>query len=105
MRPHTARIVGLGDRVRRIRSLGSTSLEMAMVAAGKLDAFVDLRGMMRVVDVAAGKLILEEAGGLITDADGKELHLDKNMWQRTDLIGSNGLRHLDLLQLIGGGPH
>ncbi|HOV52668.1 MAG TPA: bifunctional fructose-bisphosphatase/inositol-phosphate phosphatase [Methanothrix sp.] len=105
MRPHTARIVGLGDRVRRIRSLGSTSLEMAMVASGKLDAFVDLRGMMRVVDVAAGKLILEEAGGLITDADGKELHLDGNMWQRTDLIGSNGLRHLDLLRLIGGGSH
>jgi myo-inositol-1(or 4)-monophosphatase len=103
LRPNTSRIVGIGDRVRRIRTLGSTSLEMALVASGKLDAFVDLRGMLRVVDVAAGKLILEEAGGTITDAVGKPLHLDGNMWQRTDLIGSNGLLHEELLQLIGGG--
>jgi len=105
LRPHTARMVGIGDKVRRIRTLGSTSLEMALVASGKLDAFVDLRGMLRVVDVAAGKLILEEAGGIITDAEGRELHLDGNMWQRTDLIGSNRLQHNDLLQLIGGGSH
>jgi myo-inositol-1(or 4)-monophosphatase len=57
------------------------------------------------VDIAAGKLILEEAGGSITDAVGKELHLDGNMWQRTDLIGSNGLMHDALLQIIGGGAN
>jgi myo-inositol-1(or 4)-monophosphatase len=102
-RPNTGRIAAVGDKVRRIRTLGSTSLEMALVAAGKLDAFVDLRGMMRVVDVAAGKIILEEAGGIVTDAGGNALHLDGNMWQRRDLIGSNGLRHADLLRLIGGG--
>jgi myo-inositol-1(or 4)-monophosphatase len=78
---------------------------MALVASGKLDAFVDLRGMMRVVDVAAGKIILEEAGGMVTDALGNALHLDGNMWQRKDLIGSNGLKHADLLRLIGGGLH
>jgi myo-inositol-1(or 4)-monophosphatase len=78
---------------------------MALVAGGKLDAFVDLRGMLRVVDVAAGKLILEEAGGIITDADGKALELNGDMWQKTDLIGSNGLLHGDLLRLIGGDAH
>jgi myo-inositol-1(or 4)-monophosphatase len=57
------------------------------------------------VDIAAGKLILEEAGGLITDAAGKKLHLNGDMWQRTDLIGSNGLLHKDILKLIGGGSH
>lgn len=105
LRPNTGRIVGIGDRVRRIRTLGSTSLEMALVASGRLDAFVDLRGMLRVVDVAAGKLILEEAGGIITDADGKRLELNGDMWQRTDLIGSNGQLHEKLLELIGGGGH
>jgi len=105
LRPNTARIVGVGDTVRRIRTLGSTSLELSLVASGALDAFIDLRGMLRVVDIAAGKLILEEAGGLITDARGKELHLGGNMWQRTDLIGSNGLMHDDLLQIIGGGAN
>jgi myo-inositol-1(or 4)-monophosphatase len=105
LRPNTHRIVGVGDKIRRIRTLGSTSLEMAMVAAGKLDAFIDLRGMLRIVDIAAGKLILEEAGGIITDANGKELHLNNEMWQRTDLIGSNRLLHMDLLKLIGGDAH
>lgn len=103
LRPHTGRIAAIGDTVRRIRTLGCASLEMALVASGRLDAFVDLRGMMRVVDVAAGKLILEEAGGTVTDAGGEMLHLDGNMWQKRDLIGSNGLRHQDLLRLIGGG--
>ncbi|HSD57550.1 MAG TPA: bifunctional fructose-bisphosphatase/inositol-phosphate phosphatase [Methanotrichaceae archaeon] len=105
LRPNTSRIVGIGDRVRRIRTLGSTSLEMALVASGRLDAFVDLRGMLRVVDVAAGKLILEEAGGIITDVSGKPLELNGDMWQKTDLIGSNGLLHEELLHLIGGGGH
>jgi myo-inositol-1(or 4)-monophosphatase len=104
-RPNTSRIVGIGDTVRRIRTLGCTSLEMVMVASGKLDAFVDLRGMLRIVDVAAGKLILEEAGGFITDSAGERLHLNDNMWQRTDLIGSNGLLHNDLLNIIRGGAH
>jgi myo-inositol-1(or 4)-monophosphatase len=97
--------VGIGDKVRRIRTLGSASLEMALVASGKLDAFVDLRGMMRVVDVAAGKLLIEESGGIVTDANGDELHLDGNMWQKKYLIGSNGLQHEDLLHLIGGDCH
>jgi myo-inositol-1(or 4)-monophosphatase len=78
---------------------------MALVAQGSLDAFVDLRGMLRVVDVAAGKLILEEAGGMVTNAGGSELHLDGNMWQKTELIGSNRLKHNELLQLIGGEGH
>jgi myo-inositol-1(or 4)-monophosphatase len=105
LRPHTGRIAAIGDCVRRIRTLGSTALEMALVASGKLDAFVDLRGRMRVVDMAAGKLILEEAGGMVTDSVGEDLHLDGNMWQKTDLIGSNGLQHAQLLKLIGGISH
>jgi myo-inositol-1(or 4)-monophosphatase len=105
LRPHTGRIAAIGDTVRRIRTLGSTALEMALVASGRLDAFVDLRGRMRVVDMAAGKLILEEAGGMVTDSVGEALHLDGNMWQKTDLIGSNGLLHAELLKLIGGGSH
>jgi myo-inositol-1(or 4)-monophosphatase len=105
LRPHTSRIAAIGDTVRRIRTLGSTALEMALVASGRLDAFVDLRGMMRVVDVAAGKLILEEAGGVVTDRSGNALQLDGNMWQKRDLIGSNGLQHAELLRLIGGGQN
>lgn len=102
VRPYTSRIVVTGDTVRRIRTLGSTSLELSMVAAGKLDAFLDLREMLRAVDVAAGKLILEEAGGLVTDAYGRKILLKGGMWQRTEMIGSNGILHSDLLKLVGG---
>ncbi len=103
IRPNTGRITGIGNRVRRIRTLGSASLEMALVARGMLDAFVDLRGMMRVVDVAAGILIIEEAGGRVSDSDGNQLHMAGDMWQKRCLVGSNGLRHEDLLKLIDGG--
>ncbi len=102
IRPHTGRIRGLGDRVRRIRTLGSASLEMALVAWGRLDAFVDLRGMMRVVDVAAGSLIIEEAGGLVSDSQGSRLQLTGDMWQKRCLVGSNGRLHEDLLRLVEG---
>jgi len=101
LRPNTSRIVRLGDRVRRIRTLGSTSLELALVASGKLDAFVDVRGTLRVVDVAAGKLVLEEAQGVVTNSKGKELYLNGDMWIRTDLVGSNGQSHKELIELIG----
>jgi myo-inositol-1(or 4)-monophosphatase len=45
------------------RTLGSVALELAFVAEGILDCFVDLRGKTRSVDFLAGKLIIEEAGG------------------------------------------
>jgi len=59
--------------------------------------------MMRVVDVAAGILIIEEAGGRVSDSDGNQLHMAGDMWQKRCLVGSNGLRHEDLLKLIDGG--
>jgi myo-inositol-1(or 4)-monophosphatase len=105
LRPNTSRIVQLGDRVRRIRTLGSTSLELCYLAAGKYDAFIDIRGMLRVVDVSAGLLIVEEAGGVVTDGFGKELQLNGDMWLRTDLIASNGLHHQKLLGLVRGDGH
>ncbi|VVB63060.1 Fructose-1,6-bisphosphatase/inositol-1-monophosphatase [uncultured archaeon] len=84
-------------------------MEMVLVASGKLGAFVDLRGMLRIVDVAAGRLMLEEAGGVITNVADEKHHLDFNMsskmWQKTDMIVSNGLLHNDLLNLIRGGAN
>jgi myo-inositol-1(or 4)-monophosphatase len=103
LRPRARRIVELADVVRRIRTLGSTSLELCLVACGKLDAFVDLREALRVVDVAAGNLIVEEAGGKVTDSRGKKIDLNGDMWQKRDLVVSNGLAHQKILNLTGGG--
>jgi myo-inositol-1(or 4)-monophosphatase len=103
LRPNTGRIVGLGDAIRRIRTLGSTSLELCFVAAGRLDAFVDLRGGLRLVDVAAGSLIVEEAGGLVTDDRGDRISFNGDMWQKAEFLASNGIFHREILDLIGGG--
>lgn len=51
----------LVDNARRMRVLGSVVLELSYVASGRYDAFLDLRGS-RIIDIAASKLIVEEAG-------------------------------------------
>ena len=54
--------------VRGIRRMGSAAADLAFVAAGKLDGFWELH--LGSHDVAAGALLVREAGGLVTDADG-----------------------------------
>ncbi len=50
-----------------IRHFGAVALELAIFARGLVDLFVDLRGKLRITDVAAGYLIALEAGGIIVD--------------------------------------
>ncbi len=58
-----------------IRSFGSIALELSYLAASKLDGVIDVRGKLRLQDIAAGKLILEESGGAISDDYGRPLIL------------------------------
>lgn len=58
---------------KKIRCLGSVALDLVYVADGTLDAFVDMRGIGRTFDVAAGYTILKEASGLITDERGRSI--------------------------------
>ena len=53
-----------------LRRTGSTALDLAFVAAGKLDAFLGYG--MKVWDFAAGALLVREAGGFINDFNGEE---------------------------------
>ncbi len=64
----------------KMRAFGSIALELCYTASSKLDAVVDLRMGFRVVDIAAGKLILEEAGGVFKEIGRKVLYdiLDPN---------------------------
>lgn len=61
-----------------LRTLGSMALELCYLASSRLDGIVDIRGMLRLQDIAAGKLILEEAGCTIADGDGRPLDLRIN---------------------------
>ena len=59
----------------KVRSLGSASLEMCMVALGALDFYVVGKEYIRVVDIAASTLILREAGGIVKNIYGEELDM------------------------------
>lgn len=87
-------------RMRRVRVFGSAALELCYVAQGIFDAFIDMRSMLRVTDMAAGKLIVEEAGGKVTDEGGKPLCTPLNVKERVNVIASNGLVHDKLLELV-----
>lgn len=76
---------------RRIRLLGSVATELCYVADGTYDAFLDIRGNLRVVDIAAAKLIVEEAGGIVTNEHGKNLDNKLNVTERTSVIAACNL--------------
>jgi len=78
---------------RPIRRLGSAALDLAYVACGRLDAFWEVS--LHAWDVAAGSLLLTEAGGMITDLQG-------NPWTvyTEALLASNGKIHDDMLRVI-----
>ena len=53
-----------------IRRAGSAALDLAWTAAGRLDGYFELG--LKAWDVAAGALLVREAGGVVTDFDGNE---------------------------------
>ena len=65
-------IIPIMKAAKRIRSLGSTSLEICHVASGVMDAHIDLRGKIRTLDFAAAMLILKESGGTFGLLNGDE---------------------------------
>jgi myo-inositol-1(or 4)-monophosphatase len=65
----------LASTVAGVRKNGAAALELAYVAAGRLDLFVGVH--LKSWDMAAGALIIQEAGGMISDLDGEEQFLNK----------------------------
>jgi myo-inositol-1(or 4)-monophosphatase len=77
---------------RHLRQLGCAALSLCHVASGLIDAHVDLRGSLRSTDVAAGLLILKEAGGVYTvdGSVGGDLELRKETTLRLVAASSPG---------------
>jgi myo-inositol-1(or 4)-monophosphatase len=71
---------------RGIRRGGSAAMDLAYVAAGRLDAFWEMT--LSPWDIAAGVLLIEEAGGRVTDFFGANTYLESG-----HVIASNGLLH------------
>ncbi|MEJ2668171.1 MAG: inositol monophosphatase family protein [Deinococcales bacterium] len=80
-------------QVQSIRRAGSAALDLCYVACGRLEGFWELG--LNAWDVAAGNLIVREAGGTVTGADGAPYHLGEYT-----LVVSNGHLHGKLLALL-----
>jgi len=76
-----------------VRRAGSAALDLAYVAAGRLDAFWEFN--INPWDTAAGFLLIEEAGGKMTGFSGKPFRLDSR-----EILASNGLIHSELMGLF-----
>jgi fructose-1,6-bisphosphatase/inositol monophosphatase family enzyme len=72
----------------KVRSLGSASLEMCMVAIGALDYYVVGKDYIRVVDIAASTLILREAGGIVKTIFGEDLDLPFNLDEKSSIVAA-----------------
>jgi len=90
------------SRFSKVRSMGAVALELAHVASGGIDVLFDNRGKLKVTDVAAGKLLVEEAGGVVTDALGKDLnHSITRLEQVSVLAAANPGLHTAVLTTSG----
>jgi len=78
-----------------MRRFGAASLDLAWVAAGRFDAFWERE--LKAWDVAAGILIVREAGGVVTDLVGRD-----NMLENGDILAANDHLHRPLLELLQG---
>ena len=78
-----------------VRRLGSAALDLCWLAAGRFDGFYEHK--LQAWDSAAGFLIVEEAGGKVTDFNGNYYSV-----YQPHILATNGLIHDELLQIING---
>jgi len=83
-------------RTRGVRLLGAAAVDLAYVAQGALDAYWDLSN--HAWDVAAGILLVREAGGVVTDMTGGPVDL-----YNPRVLASNGRVHEHLLEVLRAG--
>jgi myo-inositol-1(or 4)-monophosphatase len=80
------------NRCHGVRRLGSAALDMAYVASGRAEAFFEYN--LNIWDIAAGILLVEEAGGKVTDFSGGNQHL-----AATEVLAA-GKAHAAILEII-----
>ena len=80
-------------RAQAVRRLGSAALDLCYTACGRFDAYWELK--LSPWDQAAGSLILEEAGGRITDFKGCKFDIYGD-----EVLGTNGLIHNQMIEVL-----
>ena len=87
-------IYGIFMRCADVRRTGSAAIDLAYVAAGRIDGFFELR--LSPWDIAAGYLLIKEAGGVMTDANGEDIDFSAT----TPVVAGSISVHKDILNLI-----
>ena len=85
----------LMTHTRGIRRLGSAAIDLCFTACGRFDAFFEYS--LSPWDVAAGALILQEAGGVVTDFEG-----GANWLHGRQILGSNAHISAAMMKVIKG---
>jgi len=80
-------------RTQGIRRCGSAALDLCFVASGRLDGFWEMK--LNPWDTAAGAIIVEEAGGRVTDFLGQPVNI-----YHPEVVASNGLLHEEMLEVL-----
>ncbi len=93
--PEVRRFVELLHRSQATRRLGSAALNLCYVAAGRLDAY--WASSVQAWDVAAGVLLVQEAGGCVTRIDGTAFDL----WNPELAVSATPPLHRQLLEALG----
>lgn len=96
LEPELAVLRGMLSSCQGVRMLGASVVKLAFVAAGRLDGYYE-RGP-KTWDVAAGILLVEEAGGVISDFEG-----NKHTLQINEIVAGNRLVHSALIADLGAG--
>ncbi|MCC6962064.1 MAG: inositol monophosphatase [candidate division Zixibacteria bacterium] len=81
---------------RAVRRAGSAALDLCYLACGRFDGYWELK--LHPWDMAAGVLIVRQAGGRISDFDGNEFSIYKDR-----LLGSNGRIHKEMMRVLAAG--
>jgi myo-inositol-1(or 4)-monophosphatase len=92
-----AQFANVMPRVQGVRRAGAAVVDLAHLAAGRLDAYWEMH--LQPWDWAAGWLLVKEAGGVVTNMSGEPWGLGMN-----NLAASNGPLHEELLPLLKGPP-
>jgi myo-inositol-1(or 4)-monophosphatase len=85
------RIESIVKIAKSIRSFGAASLEMCYVASGIIEAYIDIRKKLRPTDIAAGTLILKEAGGIILQPNNSEFSVSLTEKNHLSVIAASNI--------------
>jgi myo-inositol-1(or 4)-monophosphatase len=88
---HVTKVLSMGIPIRR---LGSAALDLSYIACGRFDAYWEMG--LHPWDIAAGKLLVEEAGGMVTHYDGSNRPINSS----TNILATNKKLHGAMMNIL-----